>query len=115
MENCIYCGKEQTIEIRSFIPGAVFVCRNSGSEIVYVMPAHWYLLKRRGCVEFGISLAGGDFEPFGVSNHYCLTLPLNVCESIYLDVPAPEEAWLVTPTKDGYDWKHIDPDIAFTV
>ncbi len=110
---CIYCGKEQPKTITCEKKGAMFVCKNTNDVNVFAMPALFALAKRRGCIEYGVIYEDNSFGEFSLNRGQCLRISEVDCLSLYMDIPGHEEAWLVTPIKDGWHWEHVDPDIAF--
>jgi hypothetical protein len=109
-------SKKKTI-VTSDVPGAVIIHRDTkhfDSRCVFVTPASVGIKVYSGCVEFG----PGDschtsryHRKTGQKNRSILMMTPKECKTIYLDAPAKEEAWIVTPTAKGYDWNPITLDM----
>ena len=112
---CNHCGKEvkSVTEFFDTTPGAVIVAMDSDSTLC-VWPASWGLEKRAGCVEFcDVRHEDMALEDMAGANNAIL-LSISECKELYLDCPEREEAWLLKPIKDGYEWTRIDEDINFS-
>jgi len=107
---CPYCEKEIPVVLFDETPGAVFVIKDSSNNYSNVWLAKWGIKKYPGCVIFGRGVK--NYSLYYDENF--LTLSDKECDNIYFDHPKKGEAWLVKPTKDGYDWERIDDKIAFS-
>ena len=109
---CQNCGYEEPKVLFDETTGAVFVALFSDNDIVFVWPASRGIKKYKGCVEFGE--AGREEGPFDEETYNALKYWKHECDEIYFDHPKAEEAWLVKPLKDGYEWERVDDQIGFS-
>jgi hypothetical protein len=112
---CKHCGKEVEFITQFFddTPGAVIVALDSDCNLC-VWPAAWGLEKKQGCVEFCTAKFNNNSLEEEVDSCNVTRLSDSECKALYGDAPAGEEAWLVKPIEDGYEWTHIDEDIVFS-
>jgi len=89
-----------------------FVARDSIMQDCWMWPADEGLLKCKGCVEWG-RVETGDTLDNDCNN--AIRLTEEQCKKLFLDFPGDEEAWLVTPTKDGWDWTDETETVRFLI
>lgn len=113
---CNHCGKEmkQVFSIRDETPGALYIV-NCDAVAICAFPADLGLTKFEGCVEFGIG--SGDKLEFILDDdrhNSIMSLRDQDCMERYFDKPGKQEAWLVIPKGDKYEWTDVSDDICFS-
>ena len=112
---CTHCGKEFELITQFYdnTPGAVIIALDSEGTLA-VWPAAEGLEKREGCVEFSRADGGQDNLENESDDGEVKLLGQSQCRDLYGDVPPDDTAWLVVPTKIGYDWYEITDEIVFS-
>ena len=113
---CECCGEVLSKETEMIaelaqLPGAVFLaCDTEHDGEPWDWPACFGIKKHRGCIEWG---RGDKDESFESDGEWSIWLTKLECKRVYGDTINREEAWLVVPKKDYFDWYNVTDLIPF--
>ena len=111
---CPECGFEAKSVLYDARLGAMFVVKDSNTEIPIAWPAALGLRKYARCIEFGIGELNGPQSDSKNDWGAVVLLDNDACETVFFGEPEQGEAWLVTPGKGYYNWERVDEYIDFT-